>query len=515
MSEPESGPPIALVLASVPDLAAWSEIIPRLLASASPWLACQRWFGDKARQVTAIVPIAHVTRTVGDDVYSLLIAETRFVSGEPARYFIPLAATHHSTDYPGQLAEVSAPDGLWRVVDAFPLPRFREWLLELFGMASQISGHGGTFSWRPTSIIADHLPAARAAGSRLSTAEQSNTSVVYGYALILKIFRKQQEGLNPDLEVGHFLTGRTAYRNVPLLVGELQFALDLEPRDSQSLGMVQTYVPSRGDGWMYTLRELETWSTEHEQSEAFVRALKLLGRRTGELHLALASDSTDHDFAPENVTQHAIEGWSQSLVRTIDSTATALKDRLRTLSVETQDLTSRFIGVRDQLAALTKGFAKLNVSVRTRVHGDYHLGQVLRTLTDDWMILDFEGEPARPIEARREKTSPLKDVAGMIRSFDYARAASLTNRASEPQVATDASLANWENQARTAFIQGYRDVISTSPIRIAPLEQAAFTSALRAWELDKALYEIHYEMNNRPYLVNIPLSAALRLATAS
>ncbi|MBA3336905.1 MAG: hypothetical protein H0T49_05030 [Chloroflexia bacterium] len=515
MSEPDSSPPIALDLARVPDLAVWSEIIPGIIAGASTWLACQRWFGDKARQLTAIVPIFYDTRIVGEDVYALLIAETRFFSGEPERYFIPLAATHHPTDYPGHLVEVSAPDGLWRVVDAFSLPYFRDWLLELFGMASQISGHGGTFSWRPTSIIADHFLAARSAGSRVSTAEQSNTSVVYGDALILKVFRKQQKGLNPDLEVGHFLAGRTAYRNVPLLVGEFQFALEHEPRAIQSLGMMQTYVPSSGDGWSYTLRELETWSTEHEQSEAFVRALNLLGRRTGELHLALASDSTDHDFAPENVTQYAIDGWSQSLVLTLDATVTALRDRLRTLSAETQDLTSRFIGVRNQLAALTRGFATLNLSVRTRVHGDYHLGQVLRTLTDDWMILDFEGEPARPIEARREKTSPLKDVAGMIRSFDYARAASLASHAGEPQVATDATLANWEKRARNAFIKGYRDAISTSPIRIAPLERAAFTSALRAWELDKALYEIHYELNNRPHLVNIPLSAALRIASAS
>ncbi|MDQ3045201.1 MAG: hypothetical protein M3R06_08640, partial [Chloroflexota bacterium] len=277
MAESESRLSITRSIKETLDIAAWSKLVPRLVGDAAGWLTRRRWFGDKAREIRSVIAISHITTAVGGNYFALVIAEVRFSSNAPVNYFMPLAATLTQSDLYDQLAGITAPNGTWKVVDAFDLPAFRDWFLDLLDTSARLSGPGGEIFWRAGPDLAQYLPAARVVGSRVSTAEQSNTSILFGDALILKLFRKPVVGINPDVEIGHFLTAQTGYRNVPLLLGEIQFILDRAPAQSRLLGMAQSFVQSFGDGWSYTLRELETWTHESGSDDALIAAVRFLG----------------------------------------------------------------------------------------------------------------------------------------------------------------------------------------------------------------------------------------------
>jgi maltose alpha-D-glucosyltransferase/alpha-amylase len=236
--------------------------------------------------------------------------------------------------------------------------------------------------------------------------------------------------------------------------------------------------------------------------------MKLLGETTAELHLELARTTTNRDFSPEPIVQEDISGWE----REVEVSLAKVEERLRRFNAHDADsalLVEAFLDAVPQLEARAMGFDRLIGTSKIRVHGDYHLGQTLRTPDGQFVILDFEGEPSRPIAERRAKMSPLKDVAGMFRSFNYARG--VTERSAPARSHDHSSLVTWERETRDAFLGGYLVRARDGHARFLPDSAEDVREALAAWELHKALYEILYELDNRPAWMVLPLAATLKL----
>jgi maltokinase len=314
-------------------------------------------------------------------------------------------------------------------------------------------------------------------------AEQSNTSVVFDDELILKVFRRLEPGINPELEVLRFLTEH-GFANIAPLGG--WYAYSGGPLNA-TLGILQQYVSSGRDGWELALEELDT------DPDAFLDRLRLLGETTGELHSVLACDPNDSAFCPETPSVESLGLLTATIDEEIERVFVTLPESDERLA----PILGRGEEVREQLRMLAHS-GSTGKAIRT--HGDYHLGQTLWA-NDEWVVLDFEGEPARSLSERRRKRSPLRDVAGMLRSFAYAASAvELLRGVTAPE--------GWEEQARARFLEGYLD--NVDPVLLPP-GPAALERLLAIFELEKAVYELRYELDNRPDWVGIPVAGIQRL----
>jgi maltose alpha-D-glucosyltransferase / alpha-amylase len=479
-----------------------------LAAALAARLPDQRWYGDKGRPIAAVA-IDDLAAAPADPEIALAIVRVGFESGDGSRYLWPVALGGPSGAEPGMLLPPDA--GMPAIVDALTLPRFPAWLLDRLTAQTDMRGDLGRLRWTAFAEGAAALRAAHDAPAAVLAAEQSNSAVRYGDAVIVKLFRRLRDGVNPDLEVGRFLWEETAFRQAPAPVAAASYLPDAG--GELAIAFAQAFVPNAGDGWIWTLRELTAALASPDEAarqaafDRYVDAAAMLGRRAAELHRALASRPDDLAFAPEPLPDALLRDWAASLRRRLRS---ALAE-LAADSTAPPAVAALVPALRRSLPALearADGFSAEAGNVAIRVHGDFHLGQTLRT-GDDWTILDFEGEPARPLAERRAKTSALKDVAGMLRSFAYARGA--VERA-DPTLdpARRAALASWERASRQAFLDAYRPEIALAAAPIAPADAPAFHQACDAWELDKAVYEIAYERRNRPDWLEIPLAALLR-----
>jgi maltose alpha-D-glucosyltransferase / alpha-amylase len=502
---PETTPPADAGAAATIDRAG----IAAALAEAGPaWVAGRRWFGSKARRIASVTLDEVGLVPAGDDTYALVLATLGYADGGTTdQYFLPVVATRS----PGAESVVVAtmPGGV-TLVDAPEEAAFRAWFLESLAGGDAVSAERGMFRFEPTDVLGGELGRARGGESRVIRSEQSNSSLTYGDAIIAKLFRRLQPGVNPDLEIGRFLTERTAFRAAPPLVGGLSYLDDAG--GETSIALLQVFVPSSGDAWTATLAELADLVARGEAAgsvapeDVDAGPAELLGRRTGQLHVALASSDADEAFHPETVTPEDIAGWERETIASVERQRTMLDDALPRLSPPQQRMVVAVDLTPHRLAERIGGYRALEGTVRIRVHGDYHLGQVLRSLAGDVVLLDFEGEPLRTIAERRQKTASLKDVAGMLRSLRYARAAAVKGYAGDRPVAeVDRWLALWEAESRGAFLAAYREEVAASPHALAPDDDADFAAALAAWELDKAVYELAYEANNRPDWLDVPL----------
>jgi maltokinase len=316
--------------------------------------------------------------------------------------------------------------------------------------------------------------------------EQSNSSLVFGSELVLKVFRRIEPGINPELEMLRFLTARE-FPNIAPLRGWYEY-------DGKSfaatLGVAQDFLPDARDGWELALDQIVT------DPEGFLAQLGSLGAVTAEMHSVLASDSSDSAFIPEEPSNEALALLTATIDEEIDRIFVRLPDdeRLAPIAGRGQD-------VRERLAARSQ----LGVGGRViRTHGDFHLGQTLYT-PRGWVIIDFEGEPARPLSERRQKRSPLRDVASMLRSFAYATSAVeiLRGQSAPP---------DFEQRARDTFLEHYFDAVDST---LLPGGAAAVNNLLSIFELEKAIYELQYELDNRPDWVTIPVAGILRMLESS
>ncbi len=384
--------------------------------------------------------------------------------------------------------------------------------------------------------------------SRVGSAEQSNTSILYGKQLILKLFRRLQPGENPDVEIGRFLTEVAHFPNIPPFLGEI--AMTRPGWTKTTLAMLQGLVANQGDGWQWFLDDLAQFFPSVvtlpappppqppsffmedkpdpailEHAGASLKAAALLGRRTAEMHLALATPTDDSAFAAEPLASEDLAHESSRLEAELASALEVLKHKISALDEAASENAGMLLARRREFLARVRSVATLPPSgLRIRIHGDYHLGQTLRVATSpaetggtdgDFVLLDFEGEPARSLAERRHKQSPLKDVAGMIRSFSYAASSALDRHtgsgdaaAERPNTENLAAWAQcWYSAASAAFLGAYRQTMDANPA-ILPADpecQALFG----AYMLEKALYELVYELNNRPAWVRIPLAGIL------
>ncbi len=356
--------------------------------------------------------------------------------------------------------------------------------------------------------------------ARISSAEQSNTNVIYGQRMILKVFRRLQPGLNPDVEIGRFLTEVARFDRIAPFLGELTVG---EAGGAQTtLAMLQGLVANEGDGWQWTQDHLVAFYAAAQDSSGsdvsaevskraggYLEAATLLGRRTAEMHLALATPTDDAAFAAEPFTAEDLQRDTTRIEAQIVAALDALEAGLPRLAGDAAVQAEVLLVQRDDLLQRARVLANASPSGdRIRIHGDYHLGQILRA-QDDFVLLDFEGEPARSLVERRRKQSPLKDVAGMLRSFSYAAYSGLDACAPGQRAALAPWARAWETAVCDAFLNAYRSTAGASASLLPDAAQGQ--SLLSAYLLEKALYELLYELNNRPAWVGIPLAGILAL----
>ncbi len=516
------------------------------LPSALPhFLTKQRWFGGKARTIRSVEIPDIVPFFSGALRCFFVLAQVEYTSGPADTYDIPLVWAEDGTPLNGssclRVKAGSSDEIVLR--DALTDEQFLNHLLEAMAKGLCVPGARGHVRAVATAALRSlWQPAQGPLVPTVMNREQSNSSVVYENQLVLKMFRRLEEGLNPDLEIGAFLTAKTSFRNVPPLAGYLEYRN--EAGTSTALGMLQGYVANQGDAWQYTLNALAEYyenapqwslgandlpdapllelSGEAIPDEArrrigpYLDAAALLGRRTAELHLALASVPEDPEFAPQRFTATDSQAFASSAIELLTANFALLRRLKNELPDQAQDDAGQVLQLegiarrRFQRLAGSSGSAMV-----TRIHGDYHLGQVLFT-GSDFVIIDFEGEPARPLAERRKKRSPLQDVAGMLRSFHYAAYAPLLQQQQNGEPPSREELRAWANRARywqtwisAAFVKAYLEVSENSIV--IPQDREELALLLDAYLLDKAIYELGYELNNRPTWVRIPLDGISQL----
>jgi maltose alpha-D-glucosyltransferase / alpha-amylase len=520
--------------------------LPPLLAG---YLARQRWFGGKARQIrsTEITDLVPLSDTRFETF--VLLVRVAYTSGPSEIYVLPLVCTQEpmaESSATGLRVYSAARGNDLHLQDALTNDEFLHRLLETIEQQAVFRGFEGEIHATYTSAF--HILYGGTTGAlqaKTIKAEQSNSSIVYGDRVILKLFRRAEEGQNPDLEIGRFLTEKKNFRNIPAVAGWLDYQGKNESKIC--MGILQAFVPNVGDAWQFTLHALSGfWEQARKYSEAnpgpwsqhgrgtayeqhlpaplvdyispYLGAVQLLGKRTAELHLALASEQTDPAFAPEPYTLPVQRAFRETLRALTERNLALLGMKLHQLPAELRDKAEDLASRQDEI--LQKYDVALSSPIqamRTRVHGDYHLGQVLYT-GSDFVIIDFEGEPARPLSERRVKRSPLQDVAGMLRSFHYA-AFSFQIAALENVAASETENYNvrmwaegWYACVADRFLNAYLENVGGACF--VPANRDELSAFLGLHLLEKAVYELGYELNNRPAWIAIPLAGISQLLTS-
>jgi maltokinase len=439
------------------------------------WVEQQRWYASKSRHVTGIEIDEGVVVSEDPPLFIALV-QTRFATGNHELYQLPLTflPSGESSHY-----DPIATTDEWSAFDALSNPQLTRDLLRRIGAGEVLEAEDGVFSFhrmQGTGPISPDAPV-RAIG-----VEQSNSSIVFGDQIVLKVFRRLEPGINPELEVLQFLT-RQQFPNIAPLIGWYEYQGRLF---SATLGVAQRFFPRAIGGWELALDQIES------DPEAFLTEIRSLGTVTAEMHNALASDANDPAFAPEEPSSEALSLLTATIDEDIERIFTRLPDDQRVAAIA-----GRGQDVRERIAMR----AQLGVGGRSiRSHGDYHLGQTLYTPTG-WVIIDFEGEPARPLFQRRQKQSPLRDIASMLRSFAYATSAVTIMRG---VVAPE----GFEQRARETFLEHYFARIDPA---LLPAGESGVASLLSIFELEKAIYELQYELDNRPDWLPIPAAGIARL----
>ncbi|MFC1901454.1 maltose alpha-D-glucosyltransferase [Chloroflexota bacterium] len=518
------------------------------------YIKSRRWFRGKAREAWAaeiqdIIPL----RSDSSNAYVILF-QVDYSEGEPETYVIPVATAPAEKEDKLSAEHLNAviaklkqrgKKGESVLFDAMVDGDFCDLLMKAMGRRRAFKGKSGEILASPTRAFRR----VRGSGDTDLTpapmnVEQSNTSVMYGNQLVLKLFRRLEEGVNPDVEIGKFLTENTPFINISQVAGSLEYRRGR--KKPLSLAILQSFVPNEGDAWGYTLDFLSRYLEEvlvHATVQAppipqkpllsllkeppalaqetigpYLASAQLLGQRTAELHIALASGLQHSDFAPEPFTMMYQTSLYQSLRGFAMRTIQLLRERLRHLPEDQRDDARRILDLEKDIVERYSLIRRQKITAaRIRCHGDYHLGQVLNT-GKDFVIIDFEGEPARSLSERRLKRSPLRDVAGMLRSFHYAAHSAITKQASlSAKSGDDLPLLRhwaqyWYTWVSVEFLNAYLDIMAQTGL--LPEDPDQLKILLDAFLLDKALYEVGYELNNRPDRVKVPIQGILQLMEA-
>jgi maltokinase len=445
--------------------------------SLREWVQRQRWYASKSRAVTGIEIVEGIALRE-QPVLFIALVQTRFATGTHELYQLPLLLAEHAGEELAASQAIARTDD-WTVYDALEEPVRLLELVRRMDKGDEIEAVEGRFSFhRADGIVATPDDA----HVRRMGVEQSNSSIVIDDQLVLKAFRKLEPGINPELELLRFLTAR-GFPNIAPLHGWYEY--EGSPL-SATLGVAQQFLPDAVGGWELALDKV------HADPEWFLDQLATLGGVTAHMHNVLASDAGDPAFSPEEPSQEALSLLTATVDEDIERIFLRLPDDERVAPI-----VGRGQDVRERLAARSH----IGVGGRViRTHGDYHLGQTLHTPAG-WVIIDFEGEPARPLPERRQKRSPLRDVASMLRSFAYITSAvEIMHEGRAPD--------GFEERARERFLGQYFAEVDPT---LLPAGEAAVVNLLSIYELEKAIYELQYELDNRPDWVTIPVAGIRRL----
>ncbi|MEX1183015.1 MAG: maltose alpha-D-glucosyltransferase [Gemmatimonadota bacterium] len=513
------------------------------------YISTQRWFQGKGRPIRDVAVTDVIQLPATDAAHRILLVNVQYVEEAAQTYVVPVtvlesqAAQQLIDAHPrAVIAHVDGAGSGAIVVDAMYDPAFRDALIDAVHGRRKVRGTDGELVGAATSRLRRLLDDMQDRHSRLLGVEQSNTSVVFGREIVLKIYRRLEEGVSLDLELGEYLSGR-GFPHTPQVLGSLEYRGTAGP--ARTLGVVQEFVVNEGDAWELTLdavgefyERAATMQEPPQPVDATTRALlqlsaagasqggrdlvgpyleeaRLLGQRTGEMHQVLASADDDPEFTPEPFTMFYQRSLYQSMRNLSGRVLQLLGKRLEELPPDLQPAARAVLAHDRTILGRFRALVdhKLN-GARIRCHGDFHLGQVLWT-GNDFFLTDFEGEPIRPLSERRLKRSPLRDVAGMLRSFHYAAFAALheQEQSSAVRPADRASMEMWARAWYThvsgAFLNGYLGVMAQSPV--LPQERDELARLLDAYVLEKAVYELGYELGNRPDWAGIPLRGLLQL----
>ena len=520
------------------------------------YLKGRRWYGGKSKKIKSLKIDEIIPINSNKNQAYLTMVRIDYSDRDPEVYTLPLtfASGDRKTEILNTMASTivvgikihnKGTDTEGILYDAMAEPWFCSAILELIQRRRIIKTKEGVLAAETTSVFrklrgssSDSLTPSPIRG------EQSNSSVIFGDRLILKMFRRLERGLNPDLEICHFLTEKTSFTHIPLVAGFIEYK-KAGQKIPITISTLQGFIPNQGDAWRYTVDEISryygrTASIDLDEEEvqklsyslfdlmgeetppiandligSYLESARLLGQRTAELHMALASAPEDPSFTPEPFTPFS----QRSLYQTVRNiSANGYKTLRKSLSnikgdarKEIQDILDQENQVMSYFEAIRQG--KIS-AVQTRVHGDYHLGQVLFT-GKDFIILDFEGEPARSLTERKLKRSPLKDVAGMLRSFHYAAYGALFEEGARGSISAERLPHQekfalfWYRWVSAAFLKSYLDTAGDT--EFIPKESAKFDLLLNVFLFEKAIYELNYELNNRPDWIKIPIRGMLHL----
>jgi maltose alpha-D-glucosyltransferase/alpha-amylase len=455
-------------------------------------LAGRRWFGGRDRTITGVSVIDSTVIEDGPPALVVALLSLRLGGGDVWLYHTVL---------------VIDSDGSAR--DAIDEPDRLRVLGELMAHGHTLKGDSGNFHFGGPGL--DPLAPPGKSSVRVMDSEQSNSSVVLDEDVIVKIFRRVESGTNPDLELNRLLTNE-GFEHVPPQVGEILYEGEIDGVETSiDLGIAQRFVSNAREGWAEVLHHLNLLYDEvhaedvpedmraltEQRAEPILRCLDELGEATASLHLALAREEIGPDFVPEPIDESALHEWSVSA-----------RQRLERL-IAAEDLGLEAAAVEERINSVAQLSGDLGHKIR--IHGDYHLGQALYGKRN-WMIIDFEGEPTRSLEVRREKQCALKDVAGMLRSFEYAAMVSVFERAEKGTADWDRLelwATAWEDLARERFLASY--LRRSHEGRFLPADREILGIMLDFFEIDKAIYELDYERGHRPHWAWIPRRGIERL----
>ena len=497
------------------------------------FVATQRWYAAKGETLKRVALIDYVQWGKAPSSWLITLASAERAAGEAQTYLLPLTLVWE--DAPDErmravqdatVARVRQQGRVGVLADAFADEDFCRALAGAIGAGEDIRCARGTIRFMRTPAfaglagLAGDDDAAWQGQVRSTGGQSSNTVLVLGERLLLKAYRRLHAGINPELEIGRFLSETVSFAHAVPVAGAIEYLAS--DGAVTTLALLQGFVDNQGDAWGYTLNYVEQFLEQHRDGVVpagepadihggYLALIRTLGKRTAELHAALAQRTGNAAFDPEAIEPRDLSGWVRHAHDVAAATLDRVEQRRATLDAATAPQAAQLLAARIELLKRIDTCAPQTVrAFKTRLHGDYHLGQVL-IAQNDFVITDFEGEPARPLAERRQKHSALRDVAGMLRSFNYAlhqAIAHATVERPDALASLQAPARAWEAVTRTAFLDAYRETASRAGLFTSWDEMRGL---LDLFLLEKAFHELAYEVDNRPDWVRVPLAGLLDL----
>jgi maltose alpha-D-glucosyltransferase/alpha-amylase len=487
-------------------------------------LARTRWYPERSAEairpsLTSAIPFCDI----GDNRPWLAFFEAT-QRGTTARYVLPMQIEWVRFDRerynPRAFAAVRQGAREGTLLDVATDPIFIALLLRNLRQALTVEEGGLRLEFRPTSKFSDR-PIKTPEHIRAVETEQSNSTALVDSDYVVKIYRKLETGTNPEIEIGRFLTEVAGFANTPALLGSVELA---EGETRAAVAIVHAFVENQGEAWTVTSAYLDRFVDEqrllagsehpgeYEEQVPYLRYMSQIGRRVAEMHLALAGSDEFADFAPEPTRPDDVRRWTADMVTRAERIFDALSQRRDGIRESDRLLVDQLLAQRATLQDRLRALLPPDIDgLNIRHHGDFHLGQIL-IVKDDIFIIDFEGEPRRALDDRRRKAPAARDVAGLIRSIDYSATAALERAlkvAPDENGKLGAALAEWRDRSAAEFLAAYRD--SMTHQRLWPADASAAEQMLNFFLLEKALYEIEYELAHRPEWLRVPLTGMLRI----